>query len=182
METYQMKIRIGGLFILFACSLCWAGNLADKFEWKQAIEGADALDQTYQVRVAGKIFHECYDFPNDMRILDADSEQLPFFVWTPAKREKTEQVETEALNQSRFDGPPAYWRQDLSIPPKSDGGRREHNRVTISTSGNDFMRRVEILASADQEDWSLLGSGFLISMYRPSWTRNETIEYPESAF
>lgn len=182
MKTHKTAIHILCTILPLAATTVCGGELEEKFAWQQPIEGAKEIDITYRVRLPGKVFAECHDFPDDMRVLDAASDQLPFFVWMPARREKIDPVKAKRLNLAHFEGPPAYWRQDLSVPEKTSGGRRKHNRVTIRTGGSDFIRRVEILASSDKKNWSLLGSGFLISMYRPSWTRNETIDYPDSDF
>ncbi|MBD3326418.1 DUF3999 family protein [candidate division KSB3 bacterium] len=182
MNPIRRSVAITFLIAMCAGYAVAEKDLAEEFEWTQPLDGVVERGQVYRAPLGGKVFEACYDFPADLRVLGRNGKQLPFFVWTSSEKEQIEDVEIEELNRARFEGPPEYWRHDLQVTARPDGARSRHNCVEIRTGGQDFIRRVEIYGSAGQNDWALLGKGFLISMRRPSQVRNETISYPVSDF
>lgn len=162
--------------------ILFGADLERELQWIKPIERELEADKLYRFQADGEIFGHCHSFPNDLRIIDAAGQQLPFFLSIPAGSRETSKVEFESLNRSRAQEAPFYWRQDLRIVTKGDEAHPRHNRLEINTSGSEFMRRVEIFGSDDGEAWQRLGAGFLIRMRRPAHVSNNAIEYPLSSF
>jgi hypothetical protein len=81
------------------------------------------------------------------------------------------------LNRGTVEGVDRHRVVELEL----GGGKRvRHNRVRIETEGEDFLRRVEILGSADRREWLKLAEGWLIDHSEPSRVRNTEIGYPDS--
>ncbi len=152
------------------------------FEMVALLQGELERGGFYRIRIPGEVYEHCRDFPNDMRIFDAEGRQLPFFLWRSSDIARTDDIDATMLNLSRAAGETGYWRQDLRVDPRSDGIRPSHNRLVIESTGREFIRRVEVLGSEQGEEWSVLASGFLVRMRRPTAIDNNTINYPQSNF
>jgi hypothetical protein len=93
-------------------------------------------------------------------------------------------VRVEMLNRSMVEGPERYLRQDLHL--LQDEGRRgqrpRHDRISLNTSGGNFIRRVEVYGSENQYDWAKLGVGYLIDQEQGQKVFSRTVIYSTSDF
>ena len=152
-------------------------RLQSRFELTQEIEGTFTAGQRGRLPVAGDVFGQAHDFPNDLRIIAADGSQWPFFLYVPKETAETKTLDLEILNRSWVGGNKPYLQFDLVIPP-SDGPARIHNRLELVTTGRDYVRRVEI--HAGNAEPGHMASGYLIDFSRQRNARNQTIRYPDS--
>lgn len=179
MNSFRVSVAI---IFLSLCAFVTSASHPRDFEYVAPLQADLEQGGYYRIRLPGEVYANCHDFPNDMRIFDADGRQLPFFLWRSGDLDRTDAIETTLLNRSRTEGETGYWRQDLRVEPRSDGDRPTHNRLLVESTGREFIRRVEVLGSERGEDWSLLAAGFLVRMRRPTAIDNNIINYPESNF
>lgn len=174
--------------ILFLLLMALTGYSAEpdlrmKFAWRQAIVGGEETGVLYRIRTPREVFDGCRKFPSDLRILDGAARQWPFYVFTSEGKTVAETVPTKTVNASVVEKEDRYVRHDLVIPTEAESGkRREHNQVIIRTPGSDFVRRVEVYGSENQNDWGLLGVGYLVDHSRDVRVCSKIVRYPVSTF
>ena len=117
-------------------------DIRPRFEHLRAVEGTFAVGEKGRLAVPGDVFGQSRDFPNDQRILGADGTQWPFFLYVPKDTVETETLAPEILNRSFVGGRKPYLQFDLEVPP-ANGKAAVHNRMELTTSGRDFIRRVD---------------------------------------
>ena len=181
-----MKITtaIVGLGLLAIGASSAETDLRTRFAWRQPLRGDLDPGALYRIDAPSEMFDGCARFPNDLRIIDENGLQWPFYLWELEPRTGEVRLDTRKLNESVVDQPVRYYRLDLQILPDFKTKQRAiHNHVVIQSPGSDFTRKVEIYGSEDQKAWGLLGVGYLID-HSPSTERirNRTIQYPESNF
>jgi hypothetical protein len=158
-------------------------DLRTKFAWRQAIVGGAEAGVLYRIQTPREVFDGSRNFPSDLRIMDGALRQWPFYIFTPEEKDIIETVPAKTVNVSVVGKKDRYVRQDLVIPADAETGkRREHNQVIIRTPGSDFARRVEVYGSENQNDWGLLGAGYLVDHSRDVRVCNKTVRYPSSTF
>lgn len=114
-------------------------------------------------------------FPNDLRILDDTGTAWPFFLHKPEPAPSVpEPLPARRLNELHVEGPGGYRQLDLLL----EEPRRPHTRLHLDTTGTDFVRRVEVLASDDRQTWGLIATGYLIRTDTPARIRETTLRYP----
>lgn len=159
-------------------------DLRSQFTWKQSIQGLVSPGVLYRIDTPSEMFDGCTRFPDDLRIIDENGLQWPFYLWALETRMNQSRIDTHKINESTVDEPDRYYRLDLQVLPNAKTKQRAiHNHVVIHSPGRDFIRKAEIYGSEDQETWGLLGTGFLIDQSRSEERiRSRTIQYPESNF
>lgn len=167
--------------VLFAfltvAALCAQGNdngVASRLELCRPLKDGPVKGTAGRLRVPGDVFDQARNFPADLRILDDAGIQWPFFITVPVDRTLSEQRTPQMLNKAFVGGSDPHWEFDLVMPEESQGA--VHNRLELSTSGSDFVRRVEISI----DEGAHLGSGYLICFPNNRNARNNTISYPDS--
>ena len=139
----------------------------------------------YRIKTPPELFDGSVAFPSDLRILDAQTNQWPYFLWIPAPVEEVAPVPFEMLNRSTVESGERHLRQDLRIAADGErrtSGRPRHDRITLNTVGDDFIRRVEVYGSENQSGWARLAAGYLIEQQQGTRVSSRTIEYPVSDF
>lgn len=154
-------------------------NLKSRFELTREIDGTFAGGQRGRLVVAGDLFGQSRDFPNDLRIIASDGTQWPFFLHLPKETAETKTLSPEILNRSWVAGSEPYLQFDLVVP-STDGPARIHNRLELVTSGRDYVRRVEIFSGVPKESNGHMATGYLIDFSRQRNARNRTLRYPAS--
>jgi len=153
------------------------------FEWMRTIEGESAAGEIVRIEIPPDVYARAYHFPRDLRILDADGRQWPFFIEQPPSQPAYQNVAATQINHTWIDDPNGYLRVDFHIHrTPTDQSRPVHNQVLLKSSGSDFIRRVEILGSEDQQTWALLGKGYLIEVNQPRHLVEDVIQYSESDY
>ncbi|MFH0878103.1 MAG: DUF3999 family protein, partial [Lentisphaerota bacterium] len=170
------------LLLTSRAALVGAEDLRSKFEWRAELAGSMPSGTLGRVQVPDAVFEGCRRFPADLRIIDENGNQWPFFIWLPEKKSEIQILPSKKTNLSSIDSPDRYLRQDLELSPAKDGTRAFHSEIIASTSGSDFIRRVEVLGSDDGETWARMGEGIIISYARDFRVDNRTVSYPESNF
>lgn len=170
------------LGLLLACSVTvCADDPRAKFQWSQPLEGEFSAGTLYRATTPPEVFDGCEGFPGDIRIIDENGEQWPFYVWVPSGSRHFEAADAQNLNSLVVDSPERYLRQDLRIlPDPATGKPRPHNQISLQTPGHDFIRRVEVYGSDGDAVWGLLGSGYVVNHSRDAHAANDTITYPLS--
>ncbi|RKX39908.1 MAG: hypothetical protein DRP64_13525 [Verrucomicrobia bacterium] len=154
-------------------------DLKSRFELTREIDGTFAAGQRGRLVVAGDLFGQSRDFPDDLRIIASDGTQWPFFLHLPKESAETKALAPEILNRSWVAGSEPYLQFDLVVP-SSDGPARIHNRLELVTSGRDYVRRVEIFSGVPKESNGHMATGYLIDFSRQRNARNRTLRYPSS--
>jgi len=165
--------------LLMTVALCAQGekaNIASRFELCCLLADPLAKGVRGRLRIPGDVFDQARNFPADLRILDENGTQWPFFFAKPSDRTLSEKQTPQILNKAFVGGTEPHWELDLVMPEGTPGA--VHNRLEISTSGNDFVRRVEISRSKEGGLSAHLGSGYLISFPNNRNARNNRITYP----
>ena len=83
-------------FLLSACA--GASNLQSRFELQQALDGTFQAGQQGRLVLAGEVFGQTRNFPNDLRIFAPDGTQWPFFLHVP--QAEPDAKKAEALYRS----------------------------------------------------------------------------------
>jgi hypothetical protein len=167
--------------VFTAAALCAQGDdkgIAARLELCRPLADSPEKGAAGRVRIPGDVFDRSRNFPADLRILDEDGTQWPFFILTPSDRTLSEKWVSQILNKAFVAGRDPYWEFDLVMPEENRGA--VHNRVEITTSGIDFVRRVEISRDTESEAPAHLGSGYLIGFPNNRNARNDTVSYPDS--
>jgi hypothetical protein len=169
------------LAICAAAALCARGDdkgIAARLELSRQLSGSPAQGAAGRLRIPGDVYDQCRNFPADLRILDEDGTQWPFFILTPTDRTLSEKRVPQILNKAFVAGRDPRWEFDLVMPEEPRGA--VHNRLEITTSGRDFVRRVEISRDTEGGAPAHLGSGYLIGFPNNRNARNDTVSYPDS--
>jgi hypothetical protein len=169
---------------VLACMPWFSAALAGEpaFEWRQPIRGGVEQGQLYRIRVTPELFDGCRAFPSDIRVLADGTNQWPFFIWAPAPSEDVVTLDTEILNTSVDAGPERFLRADVHLLGGAGNPRPRHDRITINTAGDQYVRRVEVLGSDDGADWKRMASGYLVDQRREIQIVSRTIFYPLSDY
>jgi len=153
------------------------------FEWKRPVEAPSVSGRWYRMEVPSDVFSRAYAFPDDLRVMDEEGRQWPFFVESPPARTYARDVAADVLNRAWVEGEDSYLRFDFRIGPSAFGQPRQgHNQVHLKTSGSEFIRRVEVYGSDDQQTWALLGKGYLLSVGQPRPMLEDRIQYTWSDY
>ncbi len=155
------------------------GSGTFRFERMQAIEGSFAPGVRGRIAATGDLFGEARSFPDDLRIVGADGTEWPFFLYVETERPDAAIVHPIILNQTWVGGDDPYLCFELSIP-RVDGQAPVHNALELCTTGDRFIRRVEILAATGTGPVGRMGEGYLIEIQQPGPARNRTVRYPPS--
>ena len=151
------------------------------FTWTQALEGERTAGALYRLRAVPELFDGSVAFGQDLRIIDAEGRQWPWYIWKPSGSSSFKALPIRTLNKIRVEVDYPYLRVDLHVGEDAAPGKRpRHNRIMIDTAGQNFIRRVEVFGSEDRESWGRLSEGYLIDHRQPSRIRNTTVHYPES--
>jgi len=172
------KLLFAFLMTMALCALGDKSDVASRFELCCPLADPPAKGVRGRLRIPGDVFDQSRNFPADLRILDENGTQWPFFIAKPSDRTFSEKQTPQILNKAFVDGPEPHWEFDLVMPEDKPGA--VHNRLEISTSGNDFVRRVEISRSKEGGLSAHLGSGYLISFPNNRNARNNRITYPDT--
>lgn len=167
--------------VSMAAALCAQGvdkGLTARLELCRPLADSPEKGAAGRLRIPGDVFDQARNFPSDLRILDEDGTQWPFFILTPSDQTLSEQRVPQILNKAFVAGRDPYWEFDLMMP--EEPREAVHNRLEILTSGNDFVRRVEISRNAEHGAPAHLGSGYLIGFPNNRNARNDTVSYPDS--
>jgi hypothetical protein len=173
-----MKMLSGLLLAAALSTYSRAAEIAGRFELCRPLEGRPEKGAAGRLRIPGDVFDQARSFPADLRILDDEGTQWPFFITTPVDRTLSEKRIPQILNKAFVGGQEPHWEFDLVLPEKDR--LAGHNRLEISTSGSDFVRRVEIFRDAEKGARAHLASGYLISFPGTRDARNQTVSYPDS--
>ncbi len=174
-----MKKLLFGLLLAAALSTySSAAEIAGRFELCRPLESQPGKGSAGRLRIPGDVFDQARNFPADLRILDEAGTQWPFFMMTPSDRTLSEKQVPQILNKAFVEGREPHWEFDLLMPEKDR--LAVHNRLEISTSGYDFVRRVEIFHDAENGTRAYLASGYLICFPENRDARNQTVSYPDS--
>jgi len=174
-----MKKVLFALWMIVA--LCAQGDkaeIASRFEFCCPLVDRPAKGARGRFRIPGNVFDQSRNFPADLRILDEKGTQWPFFIAKPSDRILSEKKIPQVLNKAFVGGAEPHWEFDLVMPEEMPGA--VHNQLEISTSGNDFVRRVEISRSKEGGLSARLGSGYLVSFPNNQNARNNRITYPNT--
>ena len=175
-----MKRTSLSFFLLLGIAFLAQGeevNLKSRFELTREIDGTFVAGRRGRVVVAGDLFGQSRNFPNDLRIIASDGTQWPFFLHLSKEPAETQTLMPEILNRSWVAGSEPYLQFDLVVP-SSEGPARVHNRLELVTSGRDYVRRVEIFSGEPKGANGHMATGYLIDFSRQRNARNRTLRYP----
>jgi hypothetical protein len=173
-----MKQFVSVLVLAAFCAHSGADEIAARLELCRPVLGSPEAGSRGRLRITGDVFDQARSFPADLRILDDAGTQWPFFITTPVDRTLSKKRVPQILNKAFVGGQEPHWEFDLLLPEKDR--LAGHNRLEVSTSGSDFVRRVEIFRDAESGARAHLASGYLISFPGTRDARNQTVSYPDS--
>ena len=176
----------GGIGVLWISVVTASGSFAreeittEAFAASARIEGSMSVGQIGKIVLEPWVFKEVQQFPADIRILDDDGVQWPFFLHIPTA-EPSSFVPVEIRNlgwREEKTGEANVMELDVLIPSGESGSRVLHHAVEVETSGSDYLRRVEVSTGRGNE--LRLGAGYLVQEPLQSGARNIRISYPRS--
>lgn len=177
MKTPRLAILLLATFALAAYAD--EKDMRPRFELERKIEGVFTVGQRGRLVVAGDVFGQARNFPNDVRIIGADGTRWPHFLHVPKETVETGTLNPEILNRSFVEGTEPYLQFDLVVPQNSGKGPI-HNRLELATSGRDFVRRVEVFSGDPGRASGRMAAGYLIDFSRQRGARNRIVRYPDS--
>ncbi|MBM4154941.1 MAG: DUF3999 domain-containing protein [Lentisphaerae bacterium] len=153
------------------------------FEWVQPIDAEMEPNQLYRVLAPGAVFDGCRGRPDrDLRVVDASGRMLPFFLFTsPADPPVTVTIPARMLNRSRVDAPERYARIDIVLPDDAPADV-PHNAIRVAATGDEWIRKVEILGGDADDTWAMLGTGYIVRHRRDVRVDHDLVAYPPSTF
>jgi hypothetical protein len=152
------------------------------FMWMRPLTGDVQPGAWVQVPIPPDVYGACHTFPHDIRIIDEEGHQWPFFLAPRPSEPVYRSVEVDTLNTGWIEGPERYLRVDLAIAPGPDGIPSRHQQLRVETSGQDFIRRIEVYGAERQGDWGRLGEGYLIRSRTPRRLDEAVLDYPQSDY
>ncbi len=169
-----------GLIILLLAGLTLSArageaDLRPRFELMREIEGSFSAGERGRLTLAGDVFGQSRNRLADLRIIGADGTQWPYFQHVPQETPIAAKLQPEIRNRSFVDGDEPYLQFDLVVPQTS-GTPPVHNRLELTTSGHDFVRRVEVFEKGGGQ----MATGYVIDFSRQRSARNRIVRYPES--
>lgn len=167
------------LIMVLLVSACFAGadTLWTRFELECPLEETFSADQRARVVIPDAVFGQARNFPNDIRIIDTEGTQWPSFLYVPKEGITTASIRLNIRNQVWVVDPEPYLQFEVVIP-SINGETPVHNRLELNTSGQEFVRRVEIRAGDDAA--GRMAAGYLIEFSGQRDARNRIIRYPDS--
>ncbi|VGO17025.1 hypothetical protein PDESU_05619 [Pontiella desulfatans] len=167
------------LAVFGSLSLCCAAesSMASRFELCRQIDGEFTAGQVGRVSLPGDVFAQCRSFPDDLRILDAAGKQWPFYLSVARSQVESRGQLAEIVNASFVDAEERYWQFDLVIPAV-DGKVQPHNQLELRSSGNGYVRRVEVFTA--REPRGHMATGYLIRSAHHRNAGNRLVRYPAS--
>ena len=111
---------------LFLSTTSPAATFQSEFMWRMPLRDSVVSGRLYRIKTPPELFDGSVAFPSDLRILDAQTNQWPYFLWIPAPVEEVAPVPFEMLNRSMVESGERHLRQDLRIA--ADGERRTSGR------------------------------------------------------
>ncbi len=173
---FGICVALGGVTIAAAAS--------GPFAWKRPLLGTSEPRTLYRITIPSDVYDRCHQFPHDVRIFDHEGRPWPHDVRGARPQPAPQEWPLAVLNRTWFEARPdrpAYYRLDVRMEPAPDGSRRRHNRIRLTTPGNDFVRRVEIWGAETPGEWGLLGAGYVVRHRQPR-RDEEIITYPEANY
>ncbi len=155
-------------------------DLRPAFAWRQSVEGHFESGRVYRILVDPGVFDGCRAFPADVRIIADDGASWPFFILAPEEKGAAENVSLRPLGDAAADET-GVAEQSFSVArDPATGAIRPHNQLIVRTSGDHFVRRLEVLGSEDSSDWKRLGEGTLVNSSGGGHTMENRVEYSQS--
>jgi len=182
MNKRHFSVTIALLSLSIACH---AASFQSEFMWRMPLSDSVVSGRLYRIKTPPELFDGSAAFPSDLRIIDAHTNQWPYFLWVPAPAEEIAPVRIDMLNRSMVESGERHLRQDIHILQdelRRNAGRPRHDRITLNTAGSQFIRRVEVYGSENQSDWAKLATGYLIDQDQETRVFSRTIVYPVSDF
>ncbi|MEM7396406.1 MAG: hypothetical protein AAF492_29070, partial [Verrucomicrobiota bacterium] len=124
--------------------------LSHRFQWKQPVTGEFEAGGLYRLEIPGPVFDGSEKDLQDLRLIDGEGKQWPFFRHTPSFKRRTVRRRIEGYNESWVEEPRRYLRKDFKIVAEETP--ELHNRIHIETTGSTFMRRVEVYGGRPGQD------------------------------
>lgn len=148
------------LILAAASPLAHGDEPLDLLTWRQPVLGPFTSGQVFRILITPEVFNGCRSFPADIRITDEARRTWPFFLWTPQVREENAAHFATLGRRTQAGG--GIFLQEVFI--RADDERRPpaHNQLSVLMEGRNFVRRVEVLGSADGTNWRELGAGHLV--------------------
>ena len=176
-STYPLWV----LFFVMSCRLLQAQPEPEAISPEQFSASAGIVGQLnpgdrVRLELQQWVFDKSRHFPDDIRILDTEGNQWPFFVSINSQQTNVGKS-VEIRNLTLLSGEDAYVAFDL-IMPVVTGEKEVHDGIQIRTTGERFLRRVEVYA--DPACTHLLGAGYLVKELHPKELENDVISYPAS--
>ncbi len=149
----------------------------EKYAQRASIQGvADGGD--HRITVTPEIYGASLTRPDlrDLRLMGPDGQEVPWLrrpVWRPGGRKP---LAARVYDPVQLPDGSSQAVLDLGEGPPA------HNRIALSISGHDYLRRTRIESSRDGKDFGLLTEGAYVFDVRsdgPRATRNE-LNYPSS--
>lgn len=174
--------RAGIPLAIVLCALSAGRGLAQgdprsAFTWRQPIRGALETGALYRLHLPPEVFDGCKAFPADLRILDPEGREWPFFLGVPPEEAGELPRRATVLGETFVTSGARYLEIDLRVEPRDRENRPKHDRVTVHTTGRDFLRRVEVLGSEDGSVWIPRGAGYLVEQDAREELLNRVLTY-----
>ena len=147
-----------------------------EFLWRFEIKDVAPSGEVFLVKVPDAMYDGAQSFPNDIRVFGGDGTSWSFFPWSPPASDEPAYVSSKWESKAAEDvsGP---FKECLVSVSSAEGEETLHNRIVVSTSGSDFVRRVTLSGSADGESWVPVGEGYLVDQAHGARVRNQAIDY-----
>jgi hypothetical protein len=149
-----------------------------RFAWRQPLLATFASGQVYRVQLPAGVLDRSRAFPADVRIVDEHGATWPFFLWAPSRRAGIEIVTARVTRKQGGVGNEEPLELDLLVG-RGDG-RSPHNQVILRTTGQDFVRRVEVLAEQEGAGWTEVGRGYILDQVQEAHLQSRAVSYTET--
>jgi hypothetical protein len=171
----RLVIALG---VMCLAPLHWCAAMErHEFRWRAALPDGMVSGRLYRAMIPGPVFDGSQSFPADLRVLDEEGNEWPFLIHKP-EPPVTRVLRTRVLQRGETNAPSRQLRVELELlDERGRASTATHDRIAISMSGQDFVRRVELLGSADRIAWERVGQGYLIHQMRDRQANVRLLNY-----
>lgn len=151
----------------------------NRWEYYKQVNISDNTASKYaEVLIDKDVYCNSQAFPSDLRIISDRNIEIPYVLITKAsKTDEMASYTPQILNKSIVSG-----KYGILILDMGKSGQI-NNRMTLDTSSQNFMYRVEISGSQDQQQWAILKQdAYIFNFSRDYYAQKTDISYPENTY
>jgi len=154
----------------------FAEFIRTEWQFSKPVDASPVSNGYLRVAIDGEVYRRSQRSLADLRIVDDQSKEVPYSIYSQRERTTVESYEPKIFNQAVLPG--AYSTLALDLEQET-----ESNTLLLKTSSRNFKRRVEIGGSNDRKEWFILkADGYIFDFSGDQKIHLTTLKYPDSKY